>query len=149
VADNYLAATYVDFYLGSSVRSTLFKDGTATYKTAAFLGVCYMATSDIQTAIRTAGYTPPATTTDEFIRLATLGSFVRLAYSRPDNMLALPEDFDKSPMSRAYERIISGEAVLNLPSNEDESPGSVVYNNPLATVTGFPVIFSRKNTYDY
>jgi hypothetical protein len=149
VADNYLTVTYVDFYLGAAVRQALFKDGTSTYKTAAFLGVCYMSTSDIQTAIRTAGYSPPTTTTDEFIRMATLGSFVRLAYSRPDNMLSLPEDFDKSPMSRAYDKILSGDIVLDLPADDDESPGSVVYNNPIATITGFPPIFTRRNTYDY
>lgn len=149
MADNYLTVTYVDFYLGAAVRQALFKDGTSTYKTSAFLGVCYMSTSDIQAAIRTAGYSPPTTTSDEFLKLATLGSFVRLAYSRPDNMLALPEDFNKSPMSRAYERILSGDIVLNLPSDEDESPGSVVYPDYTATVTGHPTIFSRKNTYDY
>jgi hypothetical protein len=149
VADNYLTVTYVDFYLGSSVRQALFKDGTSTYKTAAFLGICYMSTADIQSAIRTAGHTPPTTTTDEFIKLATLGSFVRLAYSRPDNMLALPDDFDQSPMARAYERILTGDIVLDIPEDDEESPGSVVFNDPTATATGYPPIFTRRNMYDY
>ena len=138
MADNFLSVTYVDNLIGTRVRTALFTEGI-TYKSAAFLGTCCAATAVIQNAIQSAGYEVPGTTTDEFIKLATLGEFVRIAFARPDKKLQLPEDYDSSAWMTARKLILSGDAELSLSQSVTEGHGGI----SATSTTDSPTVFHR------
>jgi hypothetical protein len=144
--DNYLTATYVDNLIGNKVRTALFTDG-ATYKTAAFTGVCVAATAVIKNAIKTAGYTAPSTTTDEFIILATLGEFVNLAFNRPDKRIPLPQNWQGSAYMTARKAILSGESSLDLTVDTEAGHGGISIT--ASDSSNNPQIFSRNDYADW
>jgi hypothetical protein len=141
----YIAATYVDNFLGTAVRQALFTDSGQSYSTAAFTGLCVAATSAIQTAIRNAGYVVPTTNTDEYVRMATLGVFIELAYARPEKYLKLPEDWKNSQIKLAMSAILSGEAELSLPLDTAATIGGVTASSS----TDKPQIMSRDGLNEY
>jgi hypothetical protein len=140
---NYLTDTYVDNLIGNKVRLALFTEGT-TYSSTAFVATCEAATSVIQTAIRSSGYEVPATTTDAFIMLATLGEFINIAFARPDKRLPLPEGYSTSPWMTARAAILSGESELDLDIIVAAAIGGISSSDSSATSeSGLPTIFSR------
>lgn len=150
MADNFLTTTYVDALLGNKVRVALFTDGE-TYKTAAFVGTAQAATASIQQAIKSAGYAVPTSTTDEYIKLATLGEFVVMAYGRLDKKAKLPEDWYKSPMGRARADILSGDAELSLEVSVVGGHGGISSSDYTSEVSngGHPTIFHRADLEDF
>lgn len=129
MADQWITTTYVDNLLGSKVRVSLFTDG-ATYKTAAFNGTAQAATALVKEYVRSAGYTPPgATTTYGYLKLAVLGEFVKIAYSRKDKNLKFPEDWADSAWMQALKAIASGEAELDLPQSTVSGHGGILFTS--------------------
>lgn len=153
MAAEYISQTYVDFWLSSAVRIALFTDGS-TYQSAAFIGLVRAASADVATAIRNSGYEAPATTTsDEYIKLATLGVFFPMAAGRPEKNLAWPEGWENSRPAKAAEAILSGDATLSLPLNTGNSVGGIQFSDSSTGTTladgGRPQIFGRFNLRDY
>lgn len=142
MADQYIDQTYVNNMIGSAVRTALFTDA-GVYSAAALTATIEAATGVIQNAIRSAGYTAPATTTDQFIMLATLGELVWLGYNRPDKRLPLPEGWANSSMAKARAAILSGEAELDLPIDTTGATGGISSTDYSDSATGCPTIFHR------
>lgn len=145
---NYLTVTYVDYLLGKPVRQALFTEGT-TYKSLAFTATAQAASAVIRNAILSAGYVAPTTTSDDFIKLGTLGEFVRMAYSRPDKRIELPENFTDSAMNIARKAILSGEAKLELTLTAVAGIGGISFSDHADTTLGHPTIFSRRDLSEY
>lgn len=161
MANQYLDTTYVDAFLGSSVRAALFTPTGGSYSTANFNTLAQAATADIETALRNSGYTPPtatvatASTVDAYVRLAAYGSFCELASVRPEKALKLPENWENNPAKVAYQRILDGDANLSdsLTLTASEAIGGVTFSEQSTSISSNdgsrPHIFSRKGMQDY
>lgn len=109
MAATYITATYIDSFIGADVRAALFTDGSEVYS-ATILGVQINAASAlIKAYAKNSGYDLGDTTTDDSVMLATLGALMRVAYSRPDKNIAVPDGFDSHPATLAYMGILSGD----------------------------------------
>jgi hypothetical protein len=153
VPDNYLTETYVDYFVGTAIRQELCTEN-ATYSTATFLGIAYAATSDIQSALRNSGYTVPTTnTTNEYVKLATVGVWIEMAYSRPAKRLPLPADWETHRARIAATNILSGDAMLDLAVSTSTGIGGVTVSESSTSVSstdgGRAQVFSRKEMSDY
>lgn len=159
MANQYLDTSYVDAHLGTAVRQALFTPQDGSYSSANFNTVCQAATSVIETALRNSGYTPPtatvatASTVDGYVRLATLGCFVDLAYNRPEKRLRLPQGWEDNPAKTAYRAIIDGDADLSLTPSVAGGIGGFVFSETSDDVSsadgGRHHTFSRKNLAGY
>jgi hypothetical protein len=159
MANQYLDTAYVDAYLGSNVRSALFTEEGGSYSSTNFNTVCKAATSIIETAIRNSGYTVPTATVTtcstvaEYVRLATFGAFVDLAYNRSEHNLMLPQDWDAHPAKQAYRAIIDGDADLDLTLSTVGAVGGFTFSETSEDVSstdnGRHNTFSRKNMAGY
>lgn len=146
MAAQWVTTTYVDNLLGGKLRTALFTEGS-TYKTAAFNGTAQAATAIIKNAVQSAGYTAPGdTTTYEFLKLATLGEFARIAYARKDKNLKFPEDWQDSAWMNARKAILSGEAELDLPQSTVAGHGGIVFTSHADDDS--PTIFNRSDFDD-
>lgn len=105
----YITATYIDSFVGADVRAALFTDSAGDYSPT-ILGVQINAASAlIKAYAKNSGYDLGDTTTDDSVMLATLGALMRVAYSRPDKNVAIPEGFGEHPATLAYLGILSGD----------------------------------------
>ena len=87
----WIDTTYIDSFISTEVRTDLFTDEAGSPSVTTVIDA---AQSIVEAALRNAGYTPPTTTANNDLKLATLGQFLRLAYSRPSKTLELPEAYD-------------------------------------------------------
>jgi hypothetical protein len=160
MANQYLDTGYVDAYLGTSVRAALFTDSSSgVYSSTNFNTVAKGASAIIETALRKSGYTPPTATVgtvssvDEFIKLATYGAFIELAYNRPEHRLKLPENWDSSNPKLAYEAILNGDADVDLPVNTETAISGIAFSEQSEDITSEDGsrshTFSRKNMAGY
>lgn len=69
-------------------------------------------TASIQRALVARGYSAPATTEDEFVKLAVFGCLWEMLASMPKASVQLPKGWADNPYKRAYEDILSGDADL-------------------------------------
>lgn len=159
MANQYLDTAYVDAYLGANVRGALFTDEGGSYSSTNFNTVAKAATSIVETAVRNSGYTPPTATVTtcstvaEYVRLATFGAFVDLAYNRSEHNLQLPQDWDNHPAKQAYRAIIDGDANLDLTLTVSGAIGGFAFSETSDDVSsvdnGRHHTFSRKNMAGY
>ena len=63
------------------------------------------------------------TSTDNLLKLATIGGIVEMAYGMGKNAVPTPEGWDKHPANRAWTDLLSGD--LPLPSASLESIGAI------------------------
>jgi hypothetical protein len=159
VANQYLDTTYVDAYLGASVRAALFTDEGGAYSSTNFNTVAKAATSLVETALRNSGYTVPSATVStcstvaEYVRLAAFGAFVDLAYNRAEKRLKIPQDWNTHPAKTAYRAIIDGDANLDLTLSVVGAIGgftfSITDDDTSSSDGGRHHTFSRKNMSGY
>ena len=159
MANQYLDTSYVDAYLGSGVRAALFTDNGGSYSSTHFNTVCKAATSVVEAALRNSGYSPPSatvansSTVAEYVRLATFGAFVDLAYNRSEHNLALPQEWDEHPAKRAFRAIIDGDANLDLTLTVSGAIGGFAFSTTSTDTSsqdgGRHHTFSRKNMAGY
>ena len=103
MADTYIDATYVKAAIGTGVH-----DAIANVTGSSITTRLEAATALIQGFMRANGYTPGTTTTDEVVKLATLGAFWQLAASTPETNLPLPDGWQDHPARQAYLGIKDG-----------------------------------------
>ena len=159
MANQYLDTGYVDAYLGTSVRQALFTPEGGSYSSVNFNTVAQAATSIVETALRNSGYTPPtatvgsASSVDAYVRLASFGCFVDLAYNRAAKRLRLPQDWENNPAKQAYRAIIDGDADLSLTVAVSGAIGGFVFSETSDDVSSSDGArhhtFSRKNMAGY
>lgn len=84
---DWIDTTYIDTFLSTEVRTDLLTDESGT---PAITTIIQAAQSRVEAALRHVGYTPPSTANPD-LKLATLGQFIALIYSRPSKSLPIPE----------------------------------------------------------
>lgn len=161
MANQYIDASYVDAYLGSNVRAALFTDRSGIYSESNFNILATSATAVIETALRNSGYTIPVGTVDdittvpEYVKMATMGVFIPMAYKRPEHRLQLPEDWDNDPCQLAYEAILTGAANLEteMVLSDNGAVGGAVFSEQSTSISSSdgsrPAIFTRKGMVGY
>jgi hypothetical protein len=154
---NYLATAEVDYYVGTAVRQELCSETAGAFQTAVFLGLCRGATARVQAAIRNSGYEVPTasagTGVDQYVKMATVGVWVELAYSRPEKHVPLPPNWENHFLKEAADDILSGDAMLDLAVSTTGGIGSGVvseYSTSISSTNGSRQnTFSRKNMSSY
>lgn len=134
---SYITAAYIDSFVGADVRAALFTDSAGDYS-ATILGVQINAASAlIKSYAKNSGYDLGDTTTDDAVMLATLGALLRVAYSRPDKNVAIPENFSEHPATLAYMGILSGDMpILSVTPNKGAEVGGFQFTESDPDVTG-------------
>ena len=105
----YITSAYVDAWFGEDVRTSLFTDSAGAYSATIFGVQVDGASALIKAYAKNSGYDIGDTTTDDTVKLATLGALMRTAYSRPDKNIAPPDGIDQHPAVIAYLGILSGD----------------------------------------
>jgi hypothetical protein len=90
----------------------------------------------IKAYAKNSGYDLDDTTTDDSVMLATLGALMRVAYSRPDKNVAIPEGFNEHPATLAYLGILSGDMpILSVTPNVGAEVGGFQFTESDPDVT--------------
>lgn len=103
--DQYIDETYVEAHLGTGyVNAVQAVDGVDLET------IIESSTALVQGALSEAGYSTPATTSDERVKAATLGLVrVQLA-SVPEGAIPLPEGWNDNPLNpiKVFEAVVDG-----------------------------------------
>jgi len=149
MADNYVTSAIADVWWSADVREELFSTDSGSYLSSHFLAMACAATAKVQSDLRSSGYTPPTrSTTDEYIKMATMGVLWEMAAGRPDKNLVLPQDWETSPLKLAADAIELGTAQLTIALDKGGAVGGIQTSEYSTSVTSFDgsrqQIFSRK-----
>lgn len=142
MAASYIATTDVDAVIGTKERQKLFTDDEAgsAYDSTEYDRVVELASELIKVAGKHAGYTLGDSSTDQSVKLATIGAFLPMAYGRKG--LAVPAPLVW--MTNLAEAIRRGEYPLTGTSPDtDHARGGSQFTESSATVTG-----SRPSVYN-
>lgn len=130
MADTYIDSTYVNGWLGTSTATALTSDTGASL--TVILEAC---TSLIQSYLRNSGYATPSTTTDEVVKLATMGAVWESLCSRPEWGLKLPENWDRHPAKVAYVGIVNGDTTTTHSLTSRDAYGGWTFSDSSTTTT--------------
>lgn len=75
----YIDEADVDAMVGADVRTGLFTTADTVYSTAHFTRLVQLASALVRSAAKNAGYTLGTTTSDDFVKIATLIEFIVMA----------------------------------------------------------------------
>ena len=141
----YIDNAYVANIYSTAVRDQLFNDAGST-NTSAMSALQVMASTFVRGYLQKAGYTIGLTTSNELVKLATLGAFMTLAQSRPHNALPLPENWGDHPARVTYADLANGTLIVDLPQDALSAPGGFEATDSSTSVDDTAVkIFSRDN----
>lgn len=124
MADQYIDAAYVRNFLGTNVEGTI-----EAYTGVGLTQHIEAATSLVQSYLRNSGYETPATTTDETVKMATMGAVWQTFASVPEASLPLPENWADHPLRIAYIGILDGSAQLTLTQADANAPGGMTFSD--------------------
>lgn len=140
MADKYIDATYVDAYLGHGFRTAIDDLEGSSLDTLIEGG-----TALVQSYLRQQGYSTPATTTDETVKLATLACVFASALTLPEFSFAKPDTWENHPAKLALDGILSGDAQITHALNEIAAEGGAAFTSS----TTYPQYASRSNLSGY
>lgn len=130
MADQYIDTTYIDAHLGTNYRTG------ATVSGVNITTQIEAATALVQGYLTNSGYATPSTTSDENVKLATLGAFRVLLASVPEATVPLPDGWDDHPARIAYLGILSGELPVSHALTNISAVGGWKASEHRSTVTG-------------
>lgn len=110
MADQYIDSTYVHAHMGSAVVTVL---GAITG--VSLTQLIESATARVQTALRNSGYSTPATTSDQTVKLVTFGVLREMLSDIPEANLPLPDDWANRAgnPARMLSEIVEGQIQLD------------------------------------
>lgn len=91
MADRWIDIAYVDARMGINARQSLTDEESVDMNAFIEAGTSY-----VQGLVRAAGYTTPATITDELCKMAVYAVVYELISDAPDNSLARPDGWEQS-----------------------------------------------------
>lgn len=145
----YLATSDVDALIGANERQALFSDDNtvAGYSVTYFTSLNEKASAVIQSAAKNAGYTLGATTTDDLVKLCTLGQIIAMAYGRKG--LLVPSQWQYIVDMRTD--LINGNLPLSMSPDAADAVGGLQWSDQTSTTGngGRVQIFSRLKLQGY
>jgi len=134
----YIDNADIDAVIGANTRQALFTDDGETYAADGADRVTRLIalSSDLVKAYaKNSGYSVGDTTTEDRVKMATLGVFVELAYQRSEKGLDLPDGWATSPMKLAAEAILTGDMPLEASLDKGSAVGGWLFSTHDADVT--------------
>ena len=145
----YLDTDDVDALIGASERQALFSDTNtaAGYTEAYFTRMNELASAIIQSAAKNAGYEVGATTTDDLVKMATMGQLLSMLYTRKG--ISVPAAW--APYVALRDDLINGQLPLAASPTVANSVGGFSWSDQTSSTAngGNAAIFTRTKMSGY
>lgn len=142
MAASYVATADVDALIGSERRQALWSNESEVYQSAEYERAVELASEKVRIACKAAGYTLGDSTTDDSVKLATVGQLLLMGYGRKGERV--PDQF--AAEVSLMEAIRLGHVHLSSTAADgfDGVGGSKFSESRTSITTSAPRIFSRK-----
>lgn len=144
----YLTTADVDALIGTNERQAMFSDDNtvAGYSATYFTALNTFASAIVQSAAKNAGYELGATTTDDVVKMATLGQVIAMVYGRK----GLPIPSLWQPFVDMRNELLNGNLPLVAEPETITGVGGFTWSDQSETATDAkPQIFSRSKLDGY